>query len=495
MQHANSWIEVQRELINKDIILDAECFTISYARIGGYSGRPCSPILNMWEKIRASEIKGVWRWWARVLLATALYNRGYIVDNLMDLDKLISFILGGETSSMFEIRLTPLNIKYKDNIIEISNIPRLRLLSQLKDIEKRKYRRGAKELEVVVEPRSIIRIVITRKPDISNNGGDSRFIKLLLNDDVISYALYSLILSLLFSGIGSILTRGFGKVKINITKCYDKNLKGDLEIIYSSKNERELESNISNFIIKAINSAEKYLSYLEKNKEAKEVLNEIITKSQQSIKTKTVKIPILSLNNYFKLKVIKVPGNKPIIDILKCIGMSTLKIEWKWYNFYKVIIKKKHREDYTKLFKKEKEESRIHGLSYHSGLYHTWILGMPRKGQDGYNETGYLGIERRISNIAYSMIKTTNNENYVLIYGFLTYDWHDYIKDLIYSYNRGSSKKSVYDILNDDGILDPTAENEKMRIKKSVDIKDVFNIAFNTCSKVLEKCLEGESKT
>jgi CRISPR type III-B/RAMP module RAMP protein Cmr1 len=479
-----SFSNIQERLLDRNKILDAVLTLISPARIGGYLGRPHSPSLKILESIRTSEIKGIWRWWTRILIATALYRRGYIIDDYNKLDELISLIVGRKKASLFEISLKLIRIN-KEQFDKVKEIPRIKLLSRLKSEERRKYRgRDISSLEILLSPDTEFETsILLRSREIEKN--------VFINDDVISFALYSFVIALLFSGIGSILTRGFGKVKINITKCYIVNLKTDLENIYNSVNENELNKNLNSLINKSITYANNYINFLDNTKEGKIILTKIIKESSSQI-TKQTRIPILD-NNYFKFKILKVPSIKRIDEILKCIGKSTLKLEWKWYDYYGVTTEQKpftKKDDYDRI---TKDKEKIYGDNYYSGIFHTWMLGMPRKGYDPYTSktTGYEGIERRTSNVAFTIIKTANNVYYIAEYGFLTYDWTDRISNLIYYYDKGERKEYLINILNEDGILDPTIKSEN-KIKKPASLEDVFNTTFNTCFEVLKTCLEGK---
>jgi CRISPR type III-B/RAMP module RAMP protein Cmr1 len=479
-----SYPNIQERLLDRNKILDATITLISPARIGGYLARPYSPPLNILETIRTSEIKGVWRWWARVLIATALYRREYIINDYNKLDELLSLILGGERASLFNISLK-LNRINKEQFDKVKEIPRIKLVSRLKDEERKRYRSiDISNLEILLSPDTEFEIsIFLRSREIEKN--------IIITDDVISFALYSFIIALLFSGVGSILTRGFGKVKINITKSYIVNLKTDLENIYNSINEDELNKNLNNIINKSINYANNYINFLENTKGVKIKRESAISAAKQT------RIPVLD-GNHFKFNILKVPPNKRIEDILKCIGKSTLKLEWKWYDYYGVTTEQRPftKRDYDWM---TEEREKIYGDNYYSGIFHTWMLGMPRKGIYEKKEkerketkiTGYEGIERRISNVAFTIIKTANNVNYIVEYGFLTYDWTDLISNLKYYYNKGEREEYVVNILNKDGILDPTLKNED-KIKKPANLEDVFNITFNTCFEVLKTCLEGK---
>jgi CRISPR type III-B/RAMP module RAMP protein Cmr1 len=448
MQNSNLWVEVQKILVNEDIIFDAVCFTISYTRIGGYLGRPYSSTLSLQEKIRTSEIKGIWRWWARVLLATALYNKGYNVTNLQKLDKYISETVGGEKNpSKFILKISCKEIREGDKISpsRIQEIPRIKLLLRLRKEEQKQYKPyEIKKLETLININYNFQLTIIK----SQRNIDRR---------EMDFALYSLVLALLLSGTGSLLNRGFGKIKIDLKVCINDELRESLKRLYSSKNEEDVRNNLNSFIKNAINSAERYLLFLEENKK--------LDYAKLSGSNKEPIIPMF-IDDYFKLEILKVPENKQG-DILKCIGKSTSKLEWKSYRLYKSTTEN--------LDSKKKEEVyKEHGIQYH-----TWILGMPRSSEVEGTTTGYIGIDRRISSVAFSLLKSNLNVYYIIIYGFLTYDWKNSIE------YKGKDEGKIFEILENKGALNPV-ENS---IIKPANIRNVFEIAFETSKTILEKCL------
>jgi CRISPR-associated protein Cmr1 len=443
------WVEVQRELINGNIIFDANCSTISYARIGGYSSRPYSLTLLLQEKIRTSEIKGVWRWWARVLLATALYKRGYNVTDLKVLDEYISEVIGSEEStSKLALKISyPEEIKVV-NVDKLQNIPRVKLILRLREEEKKQHRPEVKKIEKLIDINNNFQLVVTK----SQSSIDNR---------EIHFALYSLVLALLLSGIGALLNRGFGKIKMDLKTCINDELKRYLSKLYSSGNVKDVKNNLDIFIKNSIKSAEEYLQFLEEIKKID------YTKFLRGDKKPI--IPVL-MDNYFKLEVLGALTDKQE-EILRCIGNSTLKLEWKSYKLYGSAIENIQKE-------KQKQVYKEHGV-----LYHTWILGMPRLTKDPSTRrtTGYIGINRRISSIAFSLLRSNLNVYYVIIYGFLTYDWLEG-KNLEY---KGGEEENVFRILENKGALNPVKSSKI----KPANIEDVFKIAFETSKTILEKCL------
>ncbi|RLF14811.1 MAG: type III-B CRISPR module RAMP protein Cmr1, partial [Thermoprotei archaeon] len=66
-----------------------------YPRVGGYNARPCSVRLRMYEPPRATEVKALWRWWMRVVLAGAYGGQ----VSYSKVDEKVSEVLGSTKSS------------------------------------------------------------------------------------------------------------------------------------------------------------------------------------------------------------------------------------------------------------------------------------------------------------------------------------------------------------------------------------------------------------
>ena len=90
---------------SKDVLLEIELTNTTLARIGSYNARPYSSSLDLYELPRTTQIKGLWRWWARVILNTVLWNKGYEADYLF-LDNIIGNFLGSqENASLYKINV------------------------------------------------------------------------------------------------------------------------------------------------------------------------------------------------------------------------------------------------------------------------------------------------------------------------------------------------------------------------------------------------------
>jgi hypothetical protein len=261
--------------------------------------------------------------------------------------------------------------------------------------------------------------------------------------DKLDFAISTFILALILGGIGSITKRGFGSLKIlnykidnkviddkiinNINKLKDKN----------QIDEKSLKTVLNELVGLSLNSAIK------------------LFKIKVSDTVKLPEVPSMMSNDYFKIEVLKVRESKGINEIMKKIGEAFLKQSWKRYP------------------------------SERDGKYHTWILGLPR-----YRErTGYYvkinhkdkGDIRRISSIGVRLYENSGLL-FIILYGFLSKDWP--LKNL---YHKGGKSKPL--LVKYSQIIDPT---DPTKIKPRIDgeeefLKEIFNIAFNTIIKKLEK--------
>jgi len=450
-----SWSNIQFGEIEKyNQILKIKCQTISYTRIGGYNSSPYSQTLDILEKIRPSEIKGVWRWWARVILGTVLWNKNYEVDYQI-LDKIISDLFGSEDSSsklLLKVNIVSSFEKIKKEDVEsfAKNLKTQMGISSRIDLLslKSKVKKDIKEL--LIEPGLEFELIVTTTSDLS--------------EEEASFAKYSLILSLLFSGIGSMLSRGFGKVKVlNIN---DKEIEKILNEIYSGKTKDEVKKGIENLISQALESAAKYF---EKNVEG----NEKLMRDLRERKSKIPNIPLLDQSS-FRFEVVKIYRKNIHLDqILFCILSSTMKIEWKSIAKTKTMFHQLKQKEQKDEVKREKGH-----------LYHTWILGLPRKGQDKRGQdTGYISdINRYPSSISFTLVKLNNDDYVIILFGFLT----QALSEIVYSENLqffGGIQEDVASIIRKYGAMKSTGKTAE-----NPSVSDIFDIGWKFLIDIINNC-------
>jgi CRISPR-associated protein Cmr1 len=95
--------EIQEKLLENQSLLLRVKATLLYPHVGGYSAQPLDPTTYILEPPRATELKALWRWWARVILS-AVYGGA---EDYLRLDEKVADILGscGEEISKFIVRI------------------------------------------------------------------------------------------------------------------------------------------------------------------------------------------------------------------------------------------------------------------------------------------------------------------------------------------------------------------------------------------------------
>ncbi|MEM2204609.1 MAG: type III-B CRISPR module RAMP protein Cmr1 [Sulfolobales archaeon] len=463
----SSWLNVQREIAQRDWIAEIKVENITPVRIGGYNARPYSSSLNLMEQPRTQNIKGLWRWWARAILAGAILgSKGSLAGGLSDIDKEVSRLLGStNASSEFFIQTTlnsdPKIIPYN----ELENVPRVKLITMgISNEEKR--------LEQYYQKLSLSIFVGARK-GVEKHSRDS-----------VMFALSSLIIALIFSGIGSITTRGFGKLKIIDIEPKSPAFRNDidnlnqlLKSLYKQNSEQGITEVLKKLISVSLEYALGYLS-LEKI----------------SPRVKISEIPLYSvllLNSdpeVFRLETICISRLDPM-SLLECLGESTLKMRWK---------------------QKKCLSPRSPGKNLH-----TWVLGLPRYQEppyrrDGRRErllTGYVILNsreekeekriRRQSPIGFTVLECSGGLA-IVMYGFLTSEYPQLLEgrsDLVLQHvgihaTRSSlriDRTNVYNDILNRGISFP---HKTENVSRTMPVEDVYRLVFNAAWEFIKQIIK-----
>jgi len=222
------------------------------------------------------------------------------------------------------------------------------------------------------------------------------------------FVLTTLLLAIIFGGIGSFTKRGFGSLKINSVQF------GNLDSTPEFKEIREIYEKIKDGNVDK-ESFRDILNRLVRIAIASAPRGSNLSNSQKNL---TPKVPSLSR---FDLEVCD-SGSRSV-DNLKNVGEAFLK------NTYKGV------------------------LRHPSRYIHTWIYGLPRSHPGkGSSLTGYLLTDeisptpkpRRISSIG---VRFFGSQRFMIIYGMLSRDWN-YDKLI---HNGKSGSKNVADILSEKG--------------------------------------------
>jgi CRISPR-associated protein Cmr1 len=87
-----------------------------YPIVGGYNSYPVSLTVGYEEPIRATEIKGLWKWWTRILLESVIFKRGNYVVPYSEIDKVMEDIFGSEDKKS----LVRIDVKVSDGFISVA---------------------------------------------------------------------------------------------------------------------------------------------------------------------------------------------------------------------------------------------------------------------------------------------------------------------------------------------------------------------------------------
>ena len=543
---------LQQELLranNEVLVLKAK---LLYPRIGGYKAKPFSKDLELLEPPRASEIKALWRWWMRVVLAGFYGGR----KNYRELDAVAGELLGStghqslflvnvgfnqeqvrrfqekgikiykllrsslnafskfiEECSIkgvnvnyvslkppFKIRLNlhipgrenyvrarlrdelskylgvvpKLNIirhrrqaeaiftssshlaaflkKYGllgenvdpelyDEIIKLSRIPRYTLLLQ-RQRELRENDRLYKNRETLNQVELYIKrvteeLALPTELEVRISVLTKRHSASSLDEGKLKFAISTLLLSLVLGGLGSITRRAFGSIVSLNVEYFDEALANEIELlkgVFKANSEEELKNSIGELI-----------------RHCMELARELYHAGGAPSKDLPL-VPSLIENTCFKLEAVECTG-KDYVDILKLVGHSCLKQQWK------VTLGGNPTDP--------------------GGTLHTWILGLPRS----VGNTGYFvdGEGRRPSAIHLKLLEMQNGRKFIIIYGFLSRDWD--VGSMMHKgthYPQGRKVKSLK-VAGLHGLRSPPQRDDNF-------IACVFEEAFSIVHEIIKMC-------
>ncbi|RLE67384.1 MAG: type III-B CRISPR module RAMP protein Cmr1, partial [Thermoprotei archaeon] len=334
----NIYERLQDKLMKSKILYTIRVETVTPILIGGYDGRCYHGNKLGFEGLRVSSIKGIWRWWARALIAAAMMRKHNSYLTLDIADSLIAKIFGStKISSKYAIMIFPRKFKMENYELIIENnkpVKQYNTISRIKLISQRKNLRR----EYAIKPHAQFEIAIYRNRNSKQNEDE--------------FIIWSLITSLLFDGIGKACSRGFGKVKIlKVLGDNVEDLNTLLQKLYSSENIENIEKYLKDIINRATEKAENIIDLL-KNEHSE--LGRLADKP-------LIEIPLIE----DKLMIIEIPNkpfNKPA-DVIKAISNATLKLYHKMLKYLK---------------QNNERQARQHAMSESGRDVHTWFLGMPR---------------------------------------------------------------------------------------------------------------------
>jgi CRISPR-associated protein Cmr1 len=444
--------EAQKEILKDYVIAEIELNNTTPVRIGGYNARPYSSVLNLTEKVRSQNIKGLWRWWARAILAGAqLSAQGSPPSNISEINDEVSKLLGStEENSHFFIHVD----EERSSLIsadKLQRISRIKLITMGLKGKEREEEQYFSQLSFKLSLGT--RVLLTEQ-----------------NKSVAMFALSSLLISLIFSGIGSMTTRGFGKLKINRLETKNQLLKGEIEDLnqilnelYAQTTEKDVTDKLKKMIWRSLNYASNYKFF------GKKVRN-----------VKVDQLPALSIllpdcePQIFKIDTLCI-SDKDIYEILKIIGISTLKAGWKL---------KREQKSPIEL----QRPSMIKYLRIQGKDFHTWVLGLPRY----QKKTGYFPDNlRRQSPIGFTLIRCLNKNYAIILYGFLTNEFAKLLKNYenLTLKHKGVYQTNVYDDILARGVTFPkTSESINPVMPTEVVYQRCFEAAWQFISEIVREC-------
>ncbi|MEM4650052.1 MAG: type III-B CRISPR module RAMP protein Cmr1, partial [Candidatus Bathyarchaeia archaeon] len=246
MKVMKPWLELQKDILKELTIAEIKLSNITPVRIGGYNARPYSDALGLVEKVRTQAIKGIWRWWARAILAGALLStQGTLPSTISEMNDEVSNLLGStKESSHFFVQVEEMDYSFIA-LNKLQFIPRIKLLSMSSEQNKEERYYHPLRFKLTLGTRRRL-----TEPD----------------KNTAMFALSSLLISLIFSGIGSITTRGFGKFRISLNSKNQllineiNNLDKLLKELYSQNKEDDVTKKLEEIILTSLNYAINYKS-------------------------------------------------------------------------------------------------------------------------------------------------------------------------------------------------------------------------------------------
>jgi CRISPR type III-B/RAMP module RAMP protein Cmr1 len=410
-------------------IIKLEMENLTHAIPGGFNAAPYSSELDVWELPRAQSLKGLWRWWLRALLGGALWEGG-IYDERKVKQTTKALLGSTEQASKFLIhasaegRAEPMDDKavrewrkgWKAMKIPLNDLfpwissphgapwvpplpPRLRILL-LASKEKEDEKRLAEKISCY-QPGSLrISIELLRRPHAN------------VSPEECSIAASSLLLSLVFGGVGASTRRGFGSLSFKHVEASEE-LQEHKELvdgIAKADEPNEVSHRLHQLVERSLSAARKLLGVDEVRgpnevpshpllSEPGDPPERVVRPFNLAVfKLSTSSVKHASIERAFQLLEFE---DREAMKLLTIIGYSTTRLAWELTN--------------------EKQEPDI--LSYR------WVMGLPRGREEDGKKTGYWldgELGRRASAISVKPVKRLGGDSWIVsLYGFLSRDWYD----------------------------------------------------------------------
>jgi CRISPR type III-B/RAMP module RAMP protein Cmr1 len=417
-------------------VLTLKLTNITPTMIGGYKASTFSSSLNVAERFRVSELKGIWRWWFRASAMGALWDaRGHIGrEEVERVQEKARAVLGSTKASSKLILQAYAEKEGHPKLRERDVPPRLQILKLAKERDKLYYYEAG-DLEYTLR--------LLRHPRMEPPRDELRA------------GVGSLLMALLFQGVGAITRRGFGAWKVqvsedNIGEGYRDELKDYVKVVEElneAKSEEDAKEAV-NSLIRLVCSD--FLELMGSCRGGKEGTYHNIPP-----------YPLVSSNNrFFRFTIKSVKASSPM-DLLVKIGEATMKATWK-------------RHLHPPMSPKDPD-----------GQLHTWILGLPRGQKEkrhGYAvEPKKFELGRRPSAISIRPLKRLSDAEWLcMVYGFLSKDW----PETIYHVSPRFGERRVEEIP-----VRVRTRREPLRFNMPPEYDKFQETVFNTAFDSVIKCL------
>jgi CRISPR type III-B/RAMP module RAMP protein Cmr1 len=489
MSQTTNWHLIQEEIKKGNWLFTITLTNSSYLRIGGFNARPYSLELILGEKIRPSKIKGILRWWLRIITLGRNHNPSsykeieIIIGKYLGSDKkeegqskfLLNVISETNDEKINEFRNEMfkmidqytsqlLNFKYKHEGKEINKIPiekinldlhpaSLKIEFELKkELENKSIINELKKL-IEKELGSIVRInkINIKKDKRDKYKRSNRIIASLeLNDSFKLLKELANIPRMKLILMERKEEKGDAKKYINRIKeefaLYPPNsIKIKISFYEKPKDTRERIINIIEQVLiglilmiifqglSAFSSrgfAGCKLLDVDINPKLNDSLKDIHNICKKIINSKDKKDLEESINELIKSLNIK--------ELISTPNVPTLDSSFKYFQFRVFEVKQNYSaEKILKIINESVMKSTWKQLDRQAIKipgegYHTWILGLPRTQRN----TGYIVFRngereetfRRKSAIGINIFET-NNKKFVILHGFISRDWPIYTED------------------------------------------------------------------
>lgn len=374
--------QVKGFLDERYLLAEAAFTNSTFLKVGGYNARTYSAELDVKEKMRASEVKGVLRWWYRVLAAALLAgNYGDVERRLVEKmlgstgeQSLVRVEVDSQETSGFDFfRGLVRNAGDALNLArELENIPRVKLLT----IKKSGVERS--EILCFYPPgtlRSHVRLYLTNRARIS--GSECRVLA----------SVGALALALVLEGFGAMSSRGFAGVKLESFRVHSEALVGAAEAGKRDalkKHAQDLQHTIDGLI--ASNTPQSLKAKIEELiVESLRLVNDCEELGKKPCETP--RIPTLDTRcGTFRLEVLEVKRNLKEADLLKTINEAFLGSR----------LRARESPQDIQLINK-----------------YLWFVGGPRRGRIH---------QRRKSAIRATVFEGASNKRFVIVHGFFSTD-------------------------------------------------------------------------